>query len=199
MLAMFCGIAVTNLCAAFSQRPLTYHTRFFEVSLLVGFIDSFVPRLDAWGLADTAVTRLTLVVMVCIGAALLQPVFYAFRLQRLTRFMPAPVFAGFLNAIALILLISQGKQVISLLAGSLDAAWPSLVIAAICFAVAYAARSLNQKLPAGVLGLAAAATSAIILMRLGYALPPVLSPDTQWVVPTALLDFRVLDAANGAL
>ena len=199
MLAMFCGIAVTNLCAAFSQRPLTYFTRFFEVSLLIGFIDSFAPRLDAWGLTDTPVTRLTLVVMVCIGAALLQPVFYAFRLQRLTRFIPAPVFAGFLNATALILVISQGKQVLILLAGSFEGAWPSLVIAAICFAVAYAARSVNPKLPAGVLGLAAASLGAVILTRLGYALPPVLSPDTQWVLPIALMDWRVLDPAHGAL
>ena len=199
MLAMFCGIAATNLCAAFSQRPLAYHARFFEVSLLVGFIDSFVPRLGAWGLADTAETRLTLVVMVCIGSALLQPVFYAFRLQRLTRFIPAPVFAGFLNAIALILVISQGKQILALFASSLDEAWPSLVIAAICFAVAFAARSLNPKLPAGVLGLAAATMGAFILTRLGYALPPVLPSDTQWMVPTVLLDWRVLDPVNGAL
>jgi SulP family sulfate permease len=109
------------------------------------------------------------------------------------------VFAGFLNAIALILVISQGKQILILLTGSFREAWPSLVIAAICFAVAYAARSLNPKLPAGVLGLVAAAVGAVILTRLGYALPPVLSADTQWVVPTALLDFRVLDHANGAL
>lgn len=199
MLAMFCGIAVTNLCAAFSQRPLTYFTRFFEVSLLVGFIDSFVPRLDAWGLTDTAVTRLSLVVMVCIGAALLQPVFYAFRLQRLTRFIPAPVFAGFLNATALILLISQGRQVLALLTSSFHEAWPALVVAAVCFCVAYVVRSLNPKLPAGVLGLAAASMGAIILTRLGYTLPPVLSPDTQWVLPMALMDWRVLDPANGAL
>ncbi len=199
MLAMFCGIAITNLCAAFSQRPLTYHARFFEVSLLVGFIDSVVPRLGAWGLADTPVTRLTLVVMVCIGSALLQPVFYAFRLQRLTRFIPAPVFAGFLNAIALILVISQGRQILALLACSLNAAWPSLVIAAVCFGVAYAARSFNPKLPAGVLGLVAASLGAIILARLGYALPPILTSNTQWVMPTALLDWRVLDPANGAL
>ncbi|TAG25691.1 MAG: hypothetical protein EAZ37_11815 [Burkholderiales bacterium] len=199
MLAMFCGIAITNLCAAFSQRPLTYHARFFEVSLLVGFIDSFVPRLATWGLADTPVTRLSLVVMVCIGSALLQPVFYAFRLERVTRFIPAPVFAGFLNAIALILVISQGKQVLALLAGSFDAAWPALVIAAICFVVAYGARNLNPKLPAGVLGLAAASLGAIILTQQGYALPLILTSDTQWVVPTALMDWRVLDHGNGAL
>ncbi len=199
MLAMFCGITVTNLCAAFSQRPLTYFTRFFEVSLLVGFIDSFVPRLDAWGLADTAVTRLSLVVMVCIGAALLQPVFYAFRLQRLTRFIPAPVFAGFLNATALILVISQGKQILALFAGSFDAAWPALVVVAVCFAVAYAAHNLNPKLPAGVLGLIAASLGAAILTQLGYALPFILSQDTQWVLPIALMDWRVLDPSHGAL
>ncbi len=199
MLAMFCGIAITNLCAAFSQRPLTYFTRFFEVSLLVGFVDSFVPRLDTWGLVDTPATRLTLVVMVCVGAALLQPVFYAFQFQRLTRFIPAPVFAGFLNATALILVISQGKQVFILLSNSLATVWPSLVIASLCFVVAFLFRRMYPKLPAGVLGLLAASMGAFVLTRLGYALPPILSSDTQWVLPTALLDWRVLDPKNGAL
>lgn len=199
MLAMFGAIAITNLCAAFSQRPLTYYTRFFEVSLLAGFIDSFVPRLDAWGLADTPVTRLTLVVMVCIGAAVLQPVFYAFRLQRMTRFIPAPVFAGFLNATALILLLTQGGLILALLAGPYGAAWPSLVIAAVCFGVAYAARSFNRKLPAGVLGLAAASAVAYVLTRWGYPLPSILPSDTQWALPVALLDWSVLDPSRGAL
>lgn len=198
MLAMFLGIAVTNLCAAFSQRPLTYYTRFFEVSLLAGFIDSFVPRLGAWGLDDTPATRLTLVVMVCIGAALLQPVFYAFRLQRMTRFIPAPVFAGFLNATALILLLDQGRQVLALLAGPFYALWPSLVIAAVCFCVAYAARTFSRKLPAGVLGLAAASAVAYVVTRGGNLLPSILPYDTQWVLPIALLDWSILNSSSGA-
>lgn len=199
MLAMFGAIAVTNLCAAFSQRPLTYYTRFFEVSLLAGFIDSFVPRLDTWGLTDTPVIRLTLVVMVCIGAALLQPVFYAFRLQRMTRFIPAPVFAGFLNATALILLLNQGRQILALLGGPFAVAWPPLVVAAVCFSVAYAARSFNRKLPAGVLGLAAASAVAYMFTRWGHPLPSILPSDTQWVLPIALLDWSVLDPSRGAL
>lgn len=199
MLAMFGAIAVTNLYAAFSQRPLTYYTRFFEVSLLAGFIDSLVPRLGAWGLADTPVTRLTLVVLVCIGAALLQPVFYAFRLQRMTRFIPAPVFAGFLNATALILLLNQGGQILALLAGPFGAAWPSLVIAAVCFGVAYLARSLNRKLPAGVLGLMAASALAYLFTKWGHPLPSILPADTQWVLPIAMLDWSVLDPSRGSL
>lgn len=38
--------------------------------------------------------RLTLVVMACLGAALPQPLFYAFRLQSMTCYVPALVFAG---------------------------------------------------------------------------------------------------------
>lgn len=199
MLAMFCAMAITNLCAAFSQRPLVYHARFFEVSLLVGFIDSFVPRLDEWGLADTSETRLTLVVMVCLGAALLQPVFYGFRLQGLTRFIPAPVFAGFLNAIALILVISQGKQILALLADSFDVAWPSLVVATICLGVAYGSRRFLPKLPAGVLGLASASIAAYALNHWGHTFSPLLPPGSHWVLPVAFLDWGVLNPGNGGL
>ena len=199
VLAMFCAMAVTNLSAAFSQRPLIYQTRFFEVSLLVGFIDSFVPLLDSWGLSDTPAVRLTLVMLACLGAALLQPVFYAFRLQRLTRFIPAPVFAGFLNAVAVVLVISQGRQILALLAGQADILWTSLVIAAVCFGGAYLARSLNPKLPAGMVGLAAASLLAFVLARLGHQTPSIMSADLHWVLPVALLEWGVFDTSKVAL
>lgn len=199
VLAMFCAMAVTNFCAAFSQRPMPYHTRFFEVSLLAGFIDSFVPQLGLWGLPDTSAVRLTLVMMACLGAALLQPVFYAFRLQRMTRFIPAPVFAGFLNAVALLLVISQVRQILALLAGPANGVWPSLLTAAVCFAGAYAARSINPKLPSGMLGLVAASLGAFVLARLGYGIPSIMSSELHWVLPIALLEWGVFDTSKVAL
>ena len=199
VLAMFCAMAVTNLSAAFSQRPLIYHTRFFEVSLLVGFIDSFVPQLATWGLADTPAVRLTLVVLACLGAALLQPLFYAFRLQSMTRYIPAPVFAGFLNAVAVILILGQVKQILALFAGQADGVWLALLIAAVCFAVAYAARSLNPKLPAGMVGLAVASLLAFVLAQLGHQTPSIMSADLHWVLPIALLEWGVFDASKVAL
>lgn len=199
VLAMFCAMTVTNLSGLFSQRPLIYHTRFFEVSVLVGFIDSVVPQLGSWGLVDTPAVRLTLVVMACLGAALLQPVFYSFRLQRLTRFIPAPVFAGFLNAVALILILSQGRQILALFAGQGDQLWPALLVAAVCFAVAYAARRLNPKLPAGMVGLAAASVLAFVLAQRGHQTPSIMSSDLHWVLPIALLDWGVFDTSKVAL
>lgn len=199
VLAMFCAMAVTNLSAAFSQRPLIYHTRFFEVSLLVGFIDSFVPQLAAWGLADTPAVRLTLVILACLGAALLQPLFYAFRLQSMTRYIPAPVFAGFLNAVAVILILGQVRQILTLFAGQSDQVWLALLIAAVCFVVAYATRSLNPKLPAGMVGLAAASLLAFVLAQLGHQTPSIMSADLHWVLPIALLEWGVFDASKVAL
>lgn len=198
-LAMFCALAVTNLAAMFSQRPLIYTTRFFEVALLVGFIDSFVPQLGGWGLADTPAVRLTLVVMACIVAALLQPVFYGLRLQRMTRFIPIPVFTGFLNAVALLLLISQVKQVLGLHHHQPLFLMPSLVIAGVCFGLAYATKLANPKLPAGMVGLVAAGLTAYALGLMGHETPSIMPAKLQWVLPVALLDWGVFDVSKVAL
>ena len=199
VLALFCAMAVTNIFASFSQRPLFYQTRFFEVSLLVGFIDIFVPLLGSWGLADTPAVRLTLVVLACIGAALLQPVFYALRLQRITRFIPAPVFAGFLNAVAIVLVISQGKQILALFDRSTDILWPSLLIAAVCFTVAHVTLRFNPKLPSGMMGLTVASLLAFLLGRSGYVVPSIMPAELHWVLPVALLEWGIFDTSKVAL
>lgn len=46
ILALCCGIAITNLLSSFSKRPLIFSARFFEISLLVGFIDCFGSKFD---------------------------------------------------------------------------------------------------------------------------------------------------------
>jgi SulP family sulfate permease len=199
VLALFCAMAITNVFSSRSQRPLIYQTRFFEVSLLVGFIDIFVPLLSSWGLTDTPTVRLTLVMLACFGAALLQPVFYALRLQRITRFIPAPVFAGFLNAVAIVLIISQCKQTLALLADPWDILWPSLLIAATCFVVARVTLHLKPTLPAGMVGLAVASLLAFLLFRFGYAVSFVMPTELQWVLPVALFDWGIFDISKVAL
>jgi len=198
ILALCCGIAITNLLSSFSKRPLIFSARFFEISLLVGFIDSFTPKLIAWGLVDSPSVRLTLVISVGIIAALFQPMFYGMRLQRLTRFIPAPVFAGFLNAIALILVISQVKQIIALVQHQ-PALWvPSQIIATACFALAFVVKLRKPHLPAGILALAAASAIALALSLMGHPIPNIMSATVQWTLPMAWFDGRVFDAASPA-
>ena len=196
--ALFCGIAITNFLSSFSKRPLLFSARFFEISLLVGFIDSFAPKLVGWGLVDSPAVRLTLVITVGIIAAFFQPVFYGMRLQRLTRFIPAPVFAGFLNAIALILVISQVKQIIVLVQQQPTLWVPSQVIATACFALAFVVKLRKPHLPAGILALAAASAIAFALSAMGHPMPNIMSATVQWTLPMAWFDGRVFDAASPA-
>jgi sulfate permease, SulP family len=197
--ALFCGIAITNCLSSFSKRPLLFSARFFEISLLVGFVDSFVPKLVGWGLVDSPAVRLTLVITVCIIAALFQPLFYGMRLQRLTRFIPAPVFAGFLNAIALILVISQIKQIIALVQHQPTLWVPSQLIATACFALAFVVKLRKPNLPAGILALAAASAIAFALGLMGNPMPNILSAKVQWTLPMALFDGQMFDATSPAL
>lgn len=199
VLAMFCAFALANIAATWSNRPMLYGIRFFEVSLLVGYIDSFVPKLATWGLADTAQIRLSLVLMVCVGAAMLLPVYYIFRLQRITRFIPAPVFAGFLNAIALILIIGQVKAVQRLINEQPTLLVPSLLIAPICLCLAYLVKRLRPTLPAGALGMLAASATALALDLMGHGVPMILPSGTPLLLPWAFVNWTVFDSPSVAL
>jgi SulP family sulfate permease len=191
VLALFGATALANLAAMPSSRPILFTTRFFETSLLVGFIDSFVPRLATWGLADTPAVRLSLVMGACIGAAALQLVFYALRLQRLTRFIPAPVFAGFLNAIALILVIGQIQQIRLMVDTHPDRLMPALLVAGVCLSVALVVKAARPQLPAGVLGLVAASLAAFAIQLGGSPLPPVLPGTLHWALPISQFDWTL--------
>jgi sulfate permease, SulP family len=193
--AMFCGTVITNFLSSFSKRPLFYVVRFFEISLLVGFIDALAPKLIVWGLTDSPAMRLTWMLLICVLAAVIQIVFYSMRLQRLTRYIPAPVFAGFLNAVALILVISQFKQITLQLEQHTKLWAPALVVAAICFGVAFVVKRRQPHLPAGVLGLVAASAAAFSLGLMGHALPNIIPSTINLTLPISLWDESILRVA----
>lgn len=199
VLATCCALAMVNFAATWSNRPVLYSIRFFEVALLAGYVDSFVPKLARWGLADTPETRLTLVLMVCVCAAVLLPVFYVSRLQRITRFIPAPVFAGFLNAIALILIIGQLKAVGRLVNEQPALLVPSLLIAASCLCLAYFVKRLRPTLPAGALGMLVASATALVLDLMGQGVPMILPAGTPLLLPWAFVDWGIFKASGVAM
>ncbi len=197
--AMMCAVAITNASASFSRRPLVYAARFFETSLLAGFIDSFVPKLGGWGLVDSPSVRMSLVILACVVAGLVQPLFYGLRLQRMTRFIPAPVFAAFLNSVALILVMSQVKQVLLLASQRPQLVLPSVLIAAACLGLALVLRRFTPRLPAGILGLLAASLTALLLQAAGHSVPTMLPHSLQWVLPIAWFDMGIFHVSNAHL
>ncbi|MDP3618563.1 MAG: hypothetical protein Q8R63_02105, partial [Ramlibacter sp.] len=114
VLALMLGLLAIHISQAFSSRPVLYSARFFESTTLAAMMDQVVIHLPAWGVADTPGTRLAFLCLIGGGAGLWVGILYLVRADRLTRYIPAPVFAGFANSIALALVLSQGKMLLEL-------------------------------------------------------------------------------------
>ncbi len=169
------GLAAVNFAGSFSRRPMVSSVRFFSVSILAGIVDAFVLRMPSWGLADTPQVRATLVASVCVVAALCLPVLYALRAERLTRFIPAPVFAGFANATAVLIVLSQVPTLEALVLQHGMRPSVMLLLVAACIAVAALARGLWPGAPASLAGLAAASVLGGVLAAQGAQVPTVLA------------------------
>ena len=189
--ASLLGLAVVNWVGSYSPRPLVFTVRFFSASLLVGIIDAFALRLPAWGLDDTAQARATLAASVCVVAALCQPLLYALRAQRLARYIPAPVFAGFANATAILIAVGQLPVLESLVVQQGMRPSVMLMLALVCIAVAALVRAGLQGVPASLAGLLVASLVGAALSWQGMQVPTVLAhgvlqgpqlPGLDWTV-----------------
>ncbi len=162
--AALLGMALMQLLTAGTGRPMVYATRVMEASMMLGFLDQFILKMPGWGLADTPLHRLMLVVLVSVGCALLQPLFHALRLQRFARMIPTPVFHGFSTALAVTVLISQ----VGVLGGSVRTDGPWFLGVALCgLLIAVLVQRIAPRWPAGVLGVVTASVAALLLAAAG--------------------------------
>jgi sulfate permease, SulP family len=193
LFALLMSIALIHVTTARSERPLIYGARIFEATTLAAMVDQFVPQLAGWGLADTSGVRLALFCLICACTGACVGLLYAVRADRLTRLIPAPVFAAFSNSIALALLVSQVRTLLAIGAVA-GAAWPVACVALVTFATGVGLRYTRPRWPATTIGLAVglllglawsgAGRSQIMLGAFGWV--PVL--------PFSLADFAALGA-----
>ena len=164
VVAALCALVLMHLAAAANGRPMVFTTRVLEAATLLGFLEHFVLKMPGWGLQDTPEHRLMMVMLTCIGGAVLLPLCYLFRLQRFARMIPAPVFAGFNTAVAVALVVSQGRVLFDSV--STDGAWVS-VVALCATVVALFARRWVSFFPPGVTSLVVASVAASAIMGSG--------------------------------
>jgi sulfate permease, SulP family len=163
--AAILGMALMGFAAAANGRPVFYAVRILEITALASLLDQFVLRMPGWGLTDTPLHRLMLILSVCITAALLLPFCYALRLERFARMIPAPVFAGFSNAVGFALVVSQTKVLLE--TPDTDAPWV-LLVAVLVTGVALAVQRYLKSWPPGVTGLMAGTAVGLVLLAGGF-------------------------------
>ncbi|MBG9390456.1 cyclic nucleotide-binding domain-containing protein [Caenimonas aquaedulcis] len=193
VLATLLGLVLVHLAGSFNSRPVLYSARFFESTTIAAMLDQAIALMGAWDLADTPGTRLALLCVIGAGAGIVFGALYLVRADRFTRFIPAPVFAGFSTSISLLLLLSQARGLASLLARDSTPAVIALIALA-AMAVTFAVRRWRPRWPASALGLAAGLLIGLGWVATGHNTPMVAGTAAQASLPVFLADFRALVA-----
>lgn len=191
MLATLLGLAWMQLATLRSRRPLLYSARFFEATALAAMLERMVALLPAWGLADTVGVRLALLVLVATAAGLVVGLLYLLRADRFTRYIPAPVFAGFANSIAVAILLSQARTLSSALGMGGGEAAAALALACTAFAAGLAVRRWLPRWPAATCAMGAGLVLGLLL-GLWQPVPMLGTAATSVLPPVVLADFAAL-------
>ncbi|MBG9387036.1 cyclic nucleotide-binding domain-containing protein [Caenimonas aquaedulcis] len=195
VLAGCLGMVLVHAMTAHIHRPVVYAARFFEAATLAAMVQQMAAQAPNWGLANTASVRVAMAcIVVALGGMVLGLLWMA-RAERFARFVPAPVYVGFTNSVAVLLVLLQIR---ALWHQASDAAPGSPVVPFIAFiaALAVALRRWRPMWPPGATALLAGALLALLLARLGPAPLPLLSVGSGLVLPVQLADFRAMTAAG---
>jgi SulP family sulfate permease len=193
--AVVLGLVVLHLASAHGNRPLCWSARFFEAAALATMLEQAFGRLPGWNVPDTLGVRIALLCLIGTAAGVWVGVLYLMRADRFTRYIPAPVFAGFANSIAVALLISQSGALWTMSAQP-GAAPAVLSVAAAALVTAVAIRRQRPGWPATAIGLAAGLALGLAWLAAGRSVP--LVGNLSLTLPVALADFQTLRSAAGA-
>ncbi len=190
-LALLLSMIWVNATGALVNRPVVFSARFFEATTLAAMMGNFIHQLPSWGLTDTVGVRLASFCVLGAGAGLAAGLLYLLRADRFTRFIPAPVFAGFSNSIALALLVSQIRSIRELL---VTATLPVVVlsIVAFVFATGFILRRLRPHWPGTAAALPVGLLLGLAWLALDHPTPVIGSFGWTFTVPLALADFGAL-------
>ena len=193
VLALMLSLAVVHLFTAHAQRPLFYGARFFEAATIATMVLQTAKLLPAYGIADHAATRLTLLVSILVMAAAVFGLLWRVGAQRFVRFIPAPVYIGFANTITVAIVVTQGPAIWrqAQAFASPGVLW---LIAAVALGVALLSRALRPAWPASGLGLLAGVAMAALWQLQGMSVPTTMVLGA-WTLPTLLTDFPAFFAA----
>ena len=161
-----------------SRTNMMFSTR----SVLTFLITTFVlqslagPRAGIVDLADVPRT-LTVLFFVIFVAGLFQAAFGAFRLGNLVRYIPSPVMAGFQNAGAILIFVSQVDALLgfsqhvplSQIPAAVDSVqWLTLLVGLITAVVMWHAERITSALPPAAIGLVAGSAAYYAIAGLGF-------------------------------
>lgn len=191
LFATMLALACIHFATAGNQRPLMFTARIFEATTLGAMLDQAVAQLPAWGLVDSTGVRLAFLCAFSTAAGLFVCVLFLVRAERLTPFIPAPVFAGFSNSIAVVQLVSQSRSLWQQLAAA-PVVMTVASTAAVALAGAYVLRRWRPRWPSAAVGLLLGLGAGLFWAHQGQPAPMVGGGGISFGLPVLQADFRAL-------
>jgi SulP family sulfate permease len=189
--------ALVMVVASHAQLPTAAPSA--STALILGTLAVSLMQDPALSPADSAgaIRLLACTGATVVGAGTLLLVLGLLRAGRLARFVPQPVLAGFMNGVAILIVVSQVPVLLGIPAAawSREGAaalaswqWPPLVTALFTAGLVWALARRYPRLPAHLLALVVASAGALLLQAVwpGWALQPVGSLQAGWPLPNAL-------------
>lgn len=167
-------LVALHLLTARSRRPLLMSSPLLAATTLAAMLDKLYPQLPSFGLTDTVELRVAALALLGMGAGIWVGLLYLLRAQHFSRYIPAPVYAGFGNAIALVLVISQVTALTRLLQQQSPAA-VILSVALASLAAGFAAHRWRPRWPASAVALGVGAACGALWMLGGETSPAISS------------------------
>lgn len=195
ILAAIVGLVLMHLLTLGSSRPAIFSARLFEATTLAAMLAQLGTQLPAWGLPDTPEVRMAMMCLIAGSAGVVKALLYLLRADLLTRYIPAPVFSGFSNSIAALLVISQVATLQRLWAEG-EPAVALLLVTALTGATMMVLRLTSSKWPAAAVGLGVGALASLLLGLNGSDLTMLTAGGWPSALPVALADFAPLGGAQ---
>ncbi len=187
-------LILIHAVSATGGRPMAFSARLFEATALSAILHQFTTYMPAWGLAARPETLLALMCVVSAFAFIVCAVLFLLGADKFTRFIPAPVYAGFSISVAILLLVSQSKTLWHMWEAGQSAA----VLISVCAAAIVANLAVRQwlpRLPASTIGVAAGALVALLWWLLkDTPVQMVMAANQALQLPWAVADFAALVA-----
>lgn len=196
VLATLLALALVQLAGLGARRPVLYSARFLEATTLAALLDSVALRLPAWGVPDTAEVRVAALVTLVACASLVMAALHLARADRLTRYIPTPVYAGFSNAIAIALLLSQSAVLVAAWRRTGNEPLLAMALAAAVLAIGFAVRRWLPRWPAAATALGMGLLLGVALLVAGHPLAMVGTESTDLSLPWFAADFQAFGRAQ---
>ena len=178
-----------HVLAAWNQRPVGYASRFFEAATLIIMVEQLNSKFSEINIQITP--EIVLFVMSCLTtlAGIFFGLLWVLKTEHLMRFIPSPVYIGFINSTAIILFVSQSKSLWLQVSAPNANGLTALLLFLVTLLTIFAINHKKTNWPATIIGLMFGSLTHLVIYYSYQINMPMLNQTSKLTMPYNENDF----------